>query len=338
MIIVMKPEATKEEIEHVKSVVEKHGLGIHKLSRGVKQTVIGLVGNTRAISEKQFEILDGVEEVVRVQKAYKLASREFQKENTMVEVDGVKIGGEEIVVIAGPCAVESRDQFLEAALAVKKSGAKILRGSIFKPRTSPYDFQGIGTDGLKLLEEARDATGLLIETEVMHPEHVRMVAPYVDMLRIGARNMQNFDLLKQVGRSEKPAILKRGLSATIHEFLMAAEYILSEGNPNVILCERGIRTFVTETRNTLDLNAVPLVKSLTHLPIIVDPSHGTGKYELVEPMSMASIAAGADGLMIEVHPRPEEALSDGPQQLTPKRFGVLMQNCRKVAEAVGRRM
>ena len=275
---------------------------------------------------------------MRVQKPYKLASREFKKQDTVVDVAGVKIGGEEIVVIAGPCAVESRGQFLEAAQAVKSAGGSVLRGSVFKPRTSPYDFQGIGKSGLKLLEEARDLTGLPVETEVMHPEHVKVVEPFVDLIRIGARNMQNFDLLKQAGRSEKPVVLKRGLAATIHEFLMAAEYILSEGNQNVILCERGIRTFVTDTRNTLDLNAVPVVKALTHLPIIVDPSHGTGKYELVEPMSRASIAAGADGLMVEVHPRPEEALSDGPQQLTPKRFAELMRSCSRVALAVDRTM
>ena len=338
MIIVMRPSATKENIEHVKETMQKHGLSIAKLSRGKKLVVLGIVGNTKNIPEKNFEVLEGVEKVLRVQKPYKLASREAQAENSVIEVEGVKIGAQEIVMIAGPCAIESREQLLQSARAVKESGAKILRGSIFKPRTSPYDFQGIGIEGLKWLEEAKDETGLLIETEIMHPEHVRIVEPHVDMLRIGARNMQNFDLLKQAGRSEKPVILKRGLSATINEFLMAAEYILSEGNPKVILCERGIRTFVTDTRNTLDLNAVPLIKGLTHLPIIVDPSHGTGKYELVEPMSMASIAAGADGLMIEVHPHPEEALSDGPQQLTPKSFAKLMVSVRKVAEAVGRTM
>ncbi len=267
---------------------------------------------------------------------FRLASRQGNAGNTVVRAGGVAIGGRELTVIAGPCSVESEEQLLETALGVQAAGAKILRASIFKPRTSPYDFQGLGIKGLEIVERVKEETGMLVETEVMHPDHVSLVEPFVDLIRVGSRNMQNFDLLKEAGRSEKPVILKRGLSATVNEFLLAAEYILNEGNPGVVLCERGIRTFVTETRNTLDLNCVPLIKSMSHLPVIVDPSHGTGDPQLVAPMSKASVAVGADGLMIEVHRNPKEALSDASQQITIEQFGRLMKDIKPVAEAVGR--
>ncbi|MFH1107422.1 MAG: 3-deoxy-7-phosphoheptulonate synthase [Candidatus Micrarchaeota archaeon] len=268
---------------------------------------------------------------------WRLASRETREGNTVVRLKGgVEIGGNRLAIIAGPCGVESREQLLEAAIGVKRAGAVVLRGSIFKPRTSPYDFQGLGIKATDILADVSREAGIAVETEVMHPSHVELVEDSVDMLRVGSRNMQNFDLLKEVGKSEKPVLLKRGFSATISEFLLAAEYILNEGNPNVVLCERGIRTFVPETRNTLDLNAVPLVKALSHLPIVVDPSHGTGVRELVVPMSKAGIASGADGLMVEVHPRPHEALSDAAQQLTISEFGRLMDEVGPVARAVGR--
>jgi len=279
-----------------------------------------------------------VEKVMSVLKPYRLASREFHPENTTIDVDGVKIGGKKIVLMAGPCAVENRKQIITTAKIVKKEGAEILRGGAFKPRTSPYDFQGLGEDGLKLLAEARKLTGLKIVTEVMETEDVALVAQYADILQIGARNMQNFNLLKAVGKIDKPVLLKRGMSATLKEFLMSAEYIMSEGNHKVILCERGIRTFVEYTRNTLDLNIVPAIKKLSHLPIIVDPSHGTGEYEFVIPMSKAAIACGADGLIIEVHPNPEEAASDGDQSLMPKRFENLMREIKPIAKAVKRDM
>lgn len=271
-----------------------------------------------------------------IQHKFKLASRANALEKSIVRVDGVGVGGRNIAVIAGPCSVESEEQLLETAIGVRKAGARILRASIFKPRTSPYDFQGLGIKGLEIIERVKQETRMAVETEVMHPDHVALVEPFVDAIRIGSRNMQNFDLLKEAGKSEKPVILKRGLSATITEFLLAAEYILNEGNSNVILCERGIRTFVTETRNTLDLNCVPLVKSLCHLPIIADPSHGTGDPDLVIPMSKAAIAAGADGLMVEVHRNPREALSDAHQQVTVEKFAQLMREIKPVASAVGR--
>jgi 3-deoxy-7-phosphoheptulonate synthase len=275
---------------------------------------------------------------VPILKPFKLVSREFKPENTIITVDGVKIGGSAIVVMAGPCSVENEKQIMTIAKAVRQAGASVLRGSVFKPRTSPYDFQGLGRDGLKLLKAAKAATGLVVETEVMDVRDLDVVAEVADILRIGARNMQNFDLLREVGKIQKPVILKRGLSATIREFLLAAEYIASEGNQQIILCERGIRTFETETRNTLDLNAVPVIKELSHLPIIVDPSHGTGKSGLVRPMSRAAVAAGADGLLIEVHPNPEDAWSDGSQSLKPEEFEELMREVKVVASAVGRRL
>ncbi|MGQ9632444.1 MAG: 3-deoxy-7-phosphoheptulonate synthase [bacterium] len=338
MIIVMKQGATQAEIDHVVEKIEGLGFKAHP-STGTERTIIGLIGDERHLSESSFEVLPGVERVMRVLKPYKLASREFHPENTIIEIDGVAIGGEEVVVMAGPCAVESEKQIVEIARAVKRAGAKILRGGAFKPRTGPYDFQGLGEDGLKYLREAREETGLLVVTEVMSPDEVPLVERYADILQIGARNATNYNLLKRVGDSPKPVLLKRGWSSTLREFLLAAEYILSQGNKNVMLCERGIRTFETHTRFTLDLNAVPALKELSHLPVIVDPSHGTGQRGLVPPMSRASIAAGADGLIIEVHNDPENSLTnDGEQSLLPEQFAELMEGLKLLAAAVGRKM
>ncbi|MBU4209246.1 MAG: 3-deoxy-7-phosphoheptulonate synthase [Proteobacteria bacterium] len=337
MIIVMKPRATEKSIERVVKKIEKAGMRVH-VSKGTERTIIGAIGDERVLQQQQLKSTEGVEKVMSVLKPYRLASREFHPENTIIDADGVKIGGKKIVLMAGPCAVENRKQIITTAKIVKKTGAEILRGGAFKPRTSPYDFQGLGEEGLKLLAEARKLTGLKIVTEVMETEEVALVAQYADILQIGARNMQNFNLLKAVGKIDKPILLKRGMSATLKEFLMSAEYIMSEGNHKVILCERGIRTFVEYTRNTLDLTIVPAIKKLSHLPIIVDPSHGTGEYDFVIPMSKAAIACGADGLMIEVHPNPEEAASDGDQSLTPKRFENLMREIKPIVKAVKRDM
>ncbi|MCX8067171.1 MAG: 3-deoxy-7-phosphoheptulonate synthase [Anaerolineae bacterium] len=335
MIIVMERGATPQQIAYVVAQIEQMGFRAH-LSEGVERTIIGVIGDERPLNKDQVLLWDGVERVVPILHPFKLASRDFRPQDTPVNVNGVTIGGQKVVVIAGPCAVESREQILETAHAVKRAGATLLRGGAFKPRTSPYSFQGLGLEGLKLLAEAREQTGLPVVTEVMSPEQVPLVAEYADVLQIGARNMQNFALLEAVGRARKPVLLKRGLMSTVEELLLSAEYILAQGNDQVILCERGIRTFETYTRNTLDINAVPLLKRLTHLPVVVDPSHGTGKWELVPAVSRAAVAAGADGLVIEVHPRPEEALSDGAQSLRPDRFAVLMEELRRVAEAVGR--
>ncbi|HQJ76001.1 MAG TPA: 3-deoxy-7-phosphoheptulonate synthase [Bacteroidota bacterium] len=336
MIIVMKARATDNEIGAIVNKIENLGLKAH-ISKGVERTIIGAIGDERQIKQEQFEILPGVESVIPILKPYKLVSREFKPENSIIKVNNeVKIGGKEIVIMAGPCAVESEEQLITTALKVKEAGAKILRGGAFKPRTDPYSFQGLGEDGLKILAKARDITGLAIVTEVMDTTEVELVAEYSDILQIGARNMQNFRLLKKVGQTKKPVLLKRGLSANLKEFLMSAEYILSEGNYNVILCERGIRTYVEYSRNTLDLNIIPVVKKLSHLPIIVDPSHGTGRYDLVEPMSKAAIAAGADGLMIEVHINPAEAVSDADQTLKTERFFELMNNLKPIIYAMGR--
>ena len=337
MILVMKPRATEKQIERVVKKIEKAGMRVH-VSKGTERTIIGAIGDERVLQQQQLRAIEGVEKVMSVLKPYRLASREFHPENTIIDVDGIEIGGKKLIVMAGPCAVENRKQIITTAKIVKKTGAKILRGGAFKPRTSPYDFQGLGEEGLKLLAEARKLTGLKIVTEVMETEDVALVARYADILQIGARSMQNFKLLKAVGKIDKPVLLKRGMSATLKEFLMSAEYILSEGNHKVILCERGIRTFVEYTRNTLDLNIVPAIKKLSHLPVIVDPSHGTGKYDFVIPMSKAAIACGADGLMLEVHPHPEEAASDGDQSLIPKRFENLMREIKPIAKAVKRDM
>lgn len=337
MIIVMKPGASDGEINHVIEKLKKLGFGIH-LSKGVEQSIIGAIGDKTSLQVETISLLPGVSKIVPVRKPYKLVSREFHPLDSFVEIDGkFKIGsGNPIAVIAGPCSVENRDQIIETAVAVKNAGAVALRGGAFKPRTSPYSFQGLGEEGLKLLNEAKKQTGLPICTEVMDTKDVELIAKYSDIIQIGARNMQNFMLLKEVGKTRKPVLLKRGLSATIEELLMSAEYIMSEGNSNVILCERGIRTFETYTRNTLDLSAIPVIKELSHLPVVIDPSHAVGKWSLVPSMSKASVAAGADGLIIEVYPRPEEALSDGAQSLTPDNFAKLMVELKKVAEAVGR--
>lgn len=336
MIIVMRSTATPEEINHICEKVKEMGL-TPQVSRGVEKTIIGVIGEEEQLSVKPLEAFPGVDSVVPIQRPYKLASRHFKPENTVFEMGpGVKVGGKKVVVMAGPCAVESREMLFKTAEAVKKAGATFLRGGAFKPRTSPYSFQGLGEDGLKYLREAGDKYGLYVVTEVMDPRNVDLVARYADMLQIGARNMQNFDLLRECGISKKPVLLKRGLSATIQELLLSAEYLLAKGNFKVLLCERGIRTFETATRNTVDINAIPVVKSETHLPILVDPSHGTGKKNCILPVARAAVAAGCDAIMIEVHPNPEEARSDGPQAFLPDEFAALMVELRAVAKAVGR--
>jgi 3-deoxy-7-phosphoheptulonate synthase len=336
MIIVLKPDVTQAEIDHLTDKLKEHGLTAH-VSKGKERTIVGAIGDDRALSNLPLSIFPGVEQVMPILSPYKLVSREFKKENTVIEFgNGVKIGDRQIHVMAGPCAVESAEILMEVAEAVKSAGAQILRGGAFKPRTSPYTFQGLGEQGLAYLAEARNKTGLLIVTEVMDTTEVELVARYSDILQVGTRNMQNFRLLQEVGKVRKPVLLKRGLSATIKEFLMAAEYILSRGNHQVILCERGIRTFEPSTRNTLDLSAVPVIKKLSHLPVIVDPSHGTGNWEYVAPMARAAVAVGADGLMIEVHLNPESALSDGEESLKPVKFKAMMDELRKIAPAVGR--
>lgn len=337
MIVVMEPKATEADIAAVIAHLRKLGFGIH-LSRGVERTIIGAIGDKKVLDGDSLEAMQGVEKIVPILQPFKLAGREFHPERSQVKVGPVTFGGSDVVVIAGPCSVESREQIMETAGVVKAAGATMLRGGAFKPRTSPYSFQGLEEEGLKLLAEAREENGLPVVTEVVNPKDVEMVAGYADMLQIGARNMQNFTLLRETGRTMKPVLLKRGLAATVEEWLMAAEYILSEGNYQVVLCERGIRTYETATRNTLDLSAVPLARELSHLPVIVDPSHGTGKWRLVPPMSLAAVAAGADGLIIEVHPRPQEALSDGGQSLTPANFESLMSRLKAVASAVGRKL
>ncbi|HLS90968.1 MAG TPA: 3-deoxy-7-phosphoheptulonate synthase [Limnochordia bacterium] len=335
MIVVMEPGASEEVIDQVIRRLREFGFDVH-LSRGVERTVIGAIGEKTAEKIQQLEATPGVEKIVPILQPYKLAGKEFKSERSQIEVNGVVFGGTRVPVIAGPCAVESREQLLETARRVKEAGAALLRGGAYKPRTSPYSFQGLAEEGLKILAEAREETGLGIVTEVVNPRDVETVGRYADMFQIGARNMQNFSLLTEVGKTRVPVLLKRGLSATINEWLMAAEYIISAGNPNVILCERGIRTFETETRNTLDLSAVVAVHELSHLPVVVDPSHGTGKWKYVTDMAKAAVAAGADGLIVEVHPRPEEALSDGPQSLRPEVFQRMMESVDTVARAVGR--
>jgi len=337
MIVVMKSSATEEQIQSAISTIHDLGYSSHVI-RGVLRTVIGVVGDERGKPHhlESLSVLEGVENVVPILQPYKLASREFNPESTLVSVGNVKIGNQKLQVMAGPCSVENEEQILQTAYEVKKAGATILRGGAFKPRTSPYTFQGLGEEGLKLLAKAREVTGLPIVTEVLDPEDLEVVENYSDMLQIGARNSQNYALLKLVGRSEKPILLKRGMSTTINEFLMSAEYILAEGNRNVVLCERGIRTFENATRNTFDLNAIPVLKEKTHLPIVADPSHGTGYWQYVTPMALAAIAAGVDGLIIEVHPKPELAVSDGGQSLKPSKFATLMRKAQQVAQAVGR--
>lgn len=336
MIIVMTPSATEENLTKVKQKIERAGLSYH-LSKGESRMIVGVIGDKKRIGELEMNSLDGVEKTVHITEKYKLVSREFKPENTIIDVRGVSVGGEKLAIMAGPCAVESMEQLQEAASIVKKAGARFLRGGAFKPRTSPYDFQGLAEDGLKMLYEVGRAFDLRIITEIVDVNDVDLITKYADILQIGARNMQNFRLLQAVGRSDKPVLLKRGLSATITEWLNAAEYIVSAGNEQVMLCERGIRTYETFTRNTLDLSAVAAVKELSHLPIIVDPSHGTGRWQMVRPMARAAVAAGADGLIVEVHPHPEMALSDGDQSLTPKNFRAMMDDVRKIAEVMGRK-
>ena len=335
MIIVLKPHATEAEVAQVIRKIESFGLAAH-ISKGTERTIIGAIGDERVLQEGQLEAFPFVEKVLPVLKPYKLASREFRPEGSVVNVGGVLVGGRRVVVMAGPCAVEGREGLLETARSVKTAGGHILRGGAYKPRTSPYTFQGLGEEGLKYLAEAKRETGLPIVTELMDTREASVVCEYADLVQIGARNMQNFKLLKEVGSRQKPVLLKRGMSSTVKELLLAAEYIMSEGNYDVILCERGIRTFEDATRNTLDLSVVPLIKQLSHLPVIVDPSHATGKWDLVPPMALAAVAAGADGIMVEVHPRPEEALSDGPQALLPSTFAKLMNDLGTLASAVGR--
>jgi 3-deoxy-7-phosphoheptulonate synthase len=339
MIIIMRPDASAEQINAITEKLKVHGFGVH-LSQGVERTVIGAIGDKSSIELESLQMMPGVSEIVPIRKPYKLVSREFKKEDTIVSLSpDVKVGDKQkILIIAGPCSVEGEKQIIEIAEMVKAAGANALRGGAFKPRTSPYAFQGLGETGLKYLAKAREKTGLPIVTEVMDTRDVGLVAKYADMLQIGARNMQNFNLLKEVGKTKKPILLKRGPGSTIKDLLMSAEYILSEGNNQVVLCERGIKTFEDSTRNTLDLNAVPVIKKWSHLPVVVDPSHGTGEWDLVPAMAKASIAAGADGLAIEVHQQPEAALSDGAQSLKPDTFAQLMSELKQIAKAVGRQL
>ena len=335
MVIVMKPHVEEKKIQKVMERLKELGFDIHR-SDGVNHTILGAVGDKRGIDIRQLEVMEGVHEVVRISTPYKLASRLFKPEDTIIRVGDVEIGGKEVIIAAGPCAVESREQLMTIAEAVKKSGAKLLRGGAFKPRTSPYSFQGLGEKALRYLREAADKFGLYVITEVIESGQVELVGQYTDIFQVGARNMQNFTLLRELGKVHKPVMLKRGMSATIEEWLMASEYILSGGNREVILCERGIRTFENYTRNTLDISAVPVVKKLSHLPVFTDPSHGTGIRNKVIPMARASIAAGADGIIVEVHHDPEHALSDGAQSLYPDQFDEMMRELKIIAKAVDR--
>jgi 3-deoxy-7-phosphoheptulonate synthase len=336
MIIVLRRDATQAQIDHIVEKVQKLGLTPH-LSQGTERTIIGVIGPEDVLQVTPLEVFPGVEKVMPVLAPYKLVSREFKSENSLVDVgNGIKIGGKRIIVMAGPCSVENTDLLYEIAREIKKSGAPILRGGAFKPRTSPYSFQGMGEEGLKILNQVGRELGLVTVSEVMDTRDVELVAKYVDILQIGARNMQNFNLLKEVGQTKKPVLLKRGLSSTIKELLMSAEYIASGGNLNVLLCERGIRTFEDYTRNTLDISAIPASQELSHLPMVVDPSHAAGKWGLVSALSKAAVAAGADGLIIEVHSRPEEAYSDGAQSLLPSTFTSLMNDLKLIARAIGR--
>ncbi len=336
MLVVMKAQASAADIARVCARIESLGYKPHIIP-GEQRTAVGITGNSGPVDAAEFEGLQGVAEAIRVSKAYKLVSRETKRENTVVRVNGFPVGGPEMALCGGPCAVESREQILESARGVKAAGGQMLRGGAYKPRTSPYSFQGLGEEGLRYLAQAREETGLGIVTEAMDTDTFPLVEEYADCVQIGARNMQNFALLRRAGRSRKPVLLKRGMSSTLEEFLMAAEYILSEGNYNVILCERGVRTFADHTRNTLDLSVVPAVQSLSHLPIIVDPSHGTGKRDKVLPMALASIAAGASGLIVEMHPNPERALSDGYQSLDPQQFAEMASECRAISELLAAR-
>ena len=336
MIIVLRPDATKKELDHLVAKIKKLGLKPW-VSKGVERTIVGVIGEEDVIRIQPLEVFPGVEKVLPILKPYRLVSRDFKKEDSIIDIgSGIKIGGKKLVVMAGPCSVENKKLLVDIAKKVKAAGASVLRGGAFKPRTSPYAFQGLGLKGLKFLAEAKKETGLKIVTELMDVRDMGLVSKYADIIQIGARNMQNFNLLKEVGKTKKPVLLKRGMANTIKELLMSAEYILAGGNFNVILCERGIRTFEDATRFTLDVSAVTVIKNLSHLPVIVDPSHATGKWGLVGPCARAAVAAGADGLIIEVHPNPEEAMSDGEQSLYPENFAKLMNELRRVAKAVDR--
>lgn len=337
MIIVLKPHTSEENISRVEFMVKRHGLDTHTV-RGTEMTIIGCIGDTTSVDSRLFEVDSSVDRVMHVQEPYKLANRAFHPENSVIDVSGVKVGGGNLALIAGPCSVESYDQVLEIAKAAKASGANMLRGGAFKPRTSPYSFQGLGLEGLDILCAVKKETDLPIVTELMSTEYLDVFNEKVDLIQIGARNMQNFDLLKQLGKIERPILLKRGLNATYEEWVMSAEYIMAAGNENVILCERGIRTFESYTRNTLDLQSIPVLNKKTHLPIVIDPSHAGGKWWLVEPMAKAAIAAGADGLMIEVHNNPECALCDGAQSLKPEKYDELLKQVRQIAKVVGRKL
>ena len=337
MIIVLKPRSTHDDLCRVEQMIKRRGLDTH-IVEGSDMTIIGCIGDTTRIDSKLFEVDQAVEKVMHVQEPYKLVNRAFHPEDSVVDVSGVRIGGGNLAMIAGPCSVESFEQVLEIARAVKASGANLLRGGAFKPRTSPYSFQGLGLEGLDILCAVREETGLPIVTELMSPDYLDVFNEKVDLIQIGARNMQNFDLLKQLGQLNRPILLKRGLNATYEEWIMSAEYIMASGNENVILCERGVRTFESYTRNTLDLQSIPVVRKLTHLPVVVDPSHAGGKWWLVEPMAKASIAAGADGLMIEVHNNPECALCDGAQSLKPDKYNALIHEITQIARVIGKRI
>jgi 3-deoxy-7-phosphoheptulonate synthase len=337
MMIIMKSNASPQEVDHVIEKVKSVGLSVH-LSQGVEATIIGAIGETHDIPTDQFEVLDGVETVQRITQPYKLASRQFHPENSVFQFDGFSVGGDELAVIAGPCSVESRSQIVETAQAVKEAGASALRGGVFKPRTSPYSFQGLGEEGLEFLAEAREATGLPIVVEIMSEVQIDLMVKYVDVLQVGSRNMQNFNLLRAIGETQTAVLLKRGMSASIEELLMSAEYILAGGNKQVMLCERGIRTFETATRNTTDINVIPVLKSLTHLPVILDPSHSTGHFDYVTAIARAAVAAGADGLIVEVHPDPAHALSDGRQSLKPEKFASMVKQIGQIAEIMGRKL
>lgn len=337
MIIVLKPRTSEENINRVENMIKRHGLDTHTV-RGAEMTIIGCIGDTTSVDSRLFEVDASVDRVMHVQEPYKLANRAFHPEDSVIDVSGVKIGSGHLALIAGPCSVESYEQVLEIAKAAKASGANMLRGGAFKPRTSPYSFQGLGLEGLDILCAVKEETGLPIVTELMSADYLDVFNEKVDLIQIGARNMQNFDLLKQLGKINRPILLKRGLNATYEEWIMSAEYIMAAGNENVILCERGIRTFETYTRNTLDLQSIPVLNKKTHLPVIIDPSHAGGKWWLVEPMAKASIAAGADGLMIEVHNNPECALCDGAQSLKPEKYDELLRQIRLIAEVVGKKL
>ena len=337
MVIVMNQNASQKEIDELSGMLSQLGLGLH-ISKGTERTIIGIIGDKRILADIPIELMPGVDRIVPIVESFKLVGKTFKPEATIINIKGVEIGGPALTIIAGPCAVESRKQLLETARGIKASGAQFLRGGAYKPRTSPYSFQGLEKEGFEILASAKEETGLLIVSEIISTSSIDLAYKYVDMIQIGARNMQNFQLLREVGRSGIPVLLKRGIAATIEEWLNAAEYIMNEGNYNILLCERGIRTFETATRNTLDISAVPVVKNVSHLPIIVDPSHGTGKWRLVAPMSRAAIAAGADGLMIEVHPNPKAALSDGSQSLNIENFSLLMDEIKKLANLMGRKI